>query len=104
VARLLAEAGEGDFARGERLDQADFALAIKAAAAEIGVAKPIPWAADDDALMIPMTLPDVSIKGPPLLPGLIAASVWTMPVRSQGWPVRSSATVSERSRPETSRW
>jgi hypothetical protein len=51
------------------------------AAALIGTAKPMPWAEADPALMIPMTAPELSTSGPPLLPGLIAASVWTRPVR-----------------------
>ncbi len=48
------------------------------------MAKPMFW--DDvpsldvpaTAVFMPMTWPDVSISGPPELPGLIAASVWIM--------------------------
>src|ERR1035437_2713361 len=47
----------------------------------IGMAKPIPWAVDAWAVVTPMTCPDASTSGPPLLPGLIAASVWIRPGR-----------------------
>ena len=43
----------------------------------IGIAKPIPLAPAAIAVLIPMTLPPASSSGPPLLPGLIAASVWS---------------------------
>ena len=33
------------------------------------------------SVLIPMTRPAVSTSGPPLLPGLMAASVWIRPVR-----------------------
>ena len=46
------------------------------AAAEIGIAKPRPSALDETAVLIPMTAPEASRSGPPLLPGLMAASVW----------------------------
>ena len=42
----------------------------------IGIAKPIPLLFAAIAVLIPMTLPAASRSGPPLLPGLIAASVW----------------------------
>ena len=42
----------------------------------IGIAKPIPWAFEATAVLMPMTAPVASTSGPPLLPGLIAASVW----------------------------
>src|SRR2546423_15646378 len=42
----------------------------------IGIAKPIPLLLAAIAVLIPMTLPAASRSGPPLLPGLIAASVW----------------------------
>src|SRR5664280_1692066 len=49
-----------------------------------GMAKPMFWAWDDPsalaatAVFIPMTLPELSTRGPPELPGLMAASVWNM--------------------------
>ena len=61
----------------------------------IGMAKPIPWADPATAVSIPMTAPLVSTSGPPLLPGLIAASVW---IRSLRLPLVS---VIVRSTPET---
>ena len=42
----------------------------------IGIAKPMPWAPPAAAVLMPMTLPLGSNSGPPLLPGLIAVSVW----------------------------
>ena len=42
----------------------------------IGMAKPMFWAWPATAVLIPMTLPLGSSSGPPLLPGLIAVSVW----------------------------
>src|SRR5450759_3347392 len=47
----------------------------------IGTAKPIPSALPTLAVMTPITDPFASSSGPPLLPGLIAASVWINPVR-----------------------
>ena len=43
----------------------------------IGIAKPMPFALAAIAVLIPMTLPPASSSGPPLLPGLIAVSVWS---------------------------
>ena len=43
----------------------------------IGMAKPMPLAFAAIAVLIPMTLPPASSSGPPLLPGLIAVSVWS---------------------------
>ncbi len=43
----------------------------------IGIAKPMPFAFSAIAVLIPMTLPPTSRRGPPLFPGLIAASVWS---------------------------
>ena len=63
------------------------------AAAEMGIAKPSPSAFADTAVFTPMTAPVASRSGPPLLPGLIAASVWRRFVRVVGWPVDSSWTV-----------
>ena len=43
------------------------------------------------AVLMPMTAPDASSSGPPLLPGLIAASVWIRPLerhRAAGLLVR----------------
>ena len=48
---------------------------------EIGMAKPT-FCADCGlaiAVLIPITLPSASRSGPPELPGLMAASVWSMP-------------------------
>src|SRR6266516_7577539 len=42
----------------------------------IGIAKPMPWALRATAVLMPMTLPPESSSGPPLLPGLMAVSVW----------------------------
>ena len=42
----------------------------------IGIAKPIPSAVRATAVLMPMTAPLASSSGPPLLPGLIAVSVW----------------------------
>ena len=44
-------------------------------AASIGIAKPSPAAPRETAVLIPTTTPLSSMSGPPLLPGLIAASV-----------------------------
>ena len=44
-----------------------------------GTAKPIPCAKGTMAVLIPTTLPFRSMRGPPLFPGLIAASVWRNP-------------------------
>src|SRR5205814_7507127 len=45
-------------------------------AALIGIAKPRPCADWLAAVTTPMTSPDEFTRGPPLLPGLMAASVW----------------------------
>ena len=42
----------------------------------IGIEKPIPVESRAIAVLMPMTAPVASRSGPPLLPGLIAASVW----------------------------
>ena len=42
----------------------------------IGTAKPMPLARELIAALIPITSPRELISGPPLLPKLIAASVW----------------------------
>ena len=52
-------------------------------------------------MLMPMTLPPMSRSGPPLLPGLIAASVWMRPVSVAGRPVASSLTVTVRSTADT---
>ena len=41
----------------------------------MGIAKPMPFAKGMMAVFIAITLPVTSTKGPPLLPGLIEASV-----------------------------
>ena len=43
----------------------------------IGMAKPMPSAELAIAVLMPMTAPLASSSGPPLLPGLMAASVWS---------------------------
>jgi len=63
-------------------DQALVAAAIICLAWLIGMAKPMSWALLEAAVTIPTTAPLASRSGPPLLPGLIGASVWTKPVRS----------------------
>jgi hypothetical protein len=63
------------------------------AAAVIGIAKPRPSAFVETAVLTPMTRPAASRSGPPLLPGLMAASVWSSPVSVSGRPVASSRTV-----------
>ena len=45
-------------------------------AMSIGIAKPMPVESRSTAVLMPMTAPAASSSGPPLLPGLIAASVW----------------------------
>ena len=50
---------------------------------------------------MPITAPVASRSGPPLLPGLMAASVWIRPVRSSVVREPDSPTVIERSRPDT---
>ena len=42
----------------------------------IGIEKPMPVESRAIAVLMPMTAPVASSSGPPLLPGLIAASVW----------------------------
>ena len=60
------------------------AWAIIGRAMLIGIAKPMFWAWPATAVLIPMTLPLGSSSGPPLLPGLIAVSVW---MRLLSWPL-----------------
>jgi len=45
----------------------------------IGIANPMPWAKGMMALLIPITIPLLLTSGPPLFPGLIAASVCINP-------------------------
>jgi hypothetical protein len=47
-----------------------------------GIAKPMFWASARIAVVMPMSWPLTLSRGPPLLPGLIGASVWIRP-RSQ---------------------
>ena len=51
----------------------------------IGIAKPMPWLELATAVLMPMTAPVGSRSGPPLLPGLIAVSVWMRFVRLSLW-------------------
>ena len=55
------------------------------------------------AVFMPMTWPDVSISGPPELPGLMAASVWIMFWRVSVC-VPSPPAVTERPRAEMMPW
>ncbi len=64
-------------------------------ARSIGIAKPMACAELASAVLMPMTLPLRSRSGPPLLPGLMAASVW---IRSSRPPLLTSI---DRFRPET---
>ena len=47
-----------------------------ARALSMGIANPMPWALGTIAVLMPMTDPPLSTSAPPLLPGLMAASVW----------------------------
>ncbi len=67
----------------------------------MGTANPTPCASLALAVTIPTTRPEVSSSGPPLFPGLIAASVWIMPDRWRTDRVEASATSMERPSPET---
>ena len=49
---------------------------ISGAAMLTGIEKPMPLASWAIAVLIPITAPAAFRSGPPLLPGLIAASVW----------------------------
>ena len=86
----LAGQFDGLHRRHAQLTGAPVASAIKVEAALIGIANPRPSAWVDTAVLTPMTAPDASSNGPPLLPGLIAASVWSSPLRVSGRPVDSS--------------
>ena len=55
------------------------------------------------AVFMPMTWPDVSMSGPPELPGLMAASVWIMFCRFSV-AVPSPPAVTERPRADTMPW
>jgi hypothetical protein len=68
-------------------------------AMSIGMAKPIPWAIWVWAVVTPMTRPEASTSGPPLLPELIAASVWIRPWRLAGVVPPLTLVDIERSRP-----
>ncbi len=50
----------------------------------MGMAKPMPSARASTAVLMPMSTPSISSSGPPLLPGLMAASVW---IRSVNTPL-----------------
>ncbi len=53
------------------------------ATAWIGMAKPTPCANGTIAVLTPTTEPERSTRGPPLFPGLIAASVWIKPFEDE---------------------
>ena len=69
---------------------------MSALAALMGIAKPRPSALPATAVLIPTTAPLASRSGPPLLPGLIAASVWMRSWSCVGRPVSSSVMVISR--------
>ena len=52
-------------------------------AMSIGMAKPMPCAVSACVVVTPITRPVSSTSGPPLLPALIAASVWIMPLMAR---------------------
>ena len=63
-------------------------------AMSIGMAKPMPVESRSTAVLMPMTAPVASRSGPPLFPGLIAASVWMRLVSrtlESSWTVRPVA-------------
>src|SRR6266508_3333313 len=66
------------------------------AASSIAIAKPIPSALDADAVLMPMTRPLASSSGPPLLPSLMAASVWRRLLIVRRLRVAGSPTVIDR--------
>ena len=54
-------------------------LRYAAATMALGIANPSPWLPPDSVRMnvsIPTRRPSTSTSGPPLLPGLMGASVW----------------------------
>ena len=63
------------------------------------MAKPIPWASPAMAVLMPMSAPSTSTSAPPLLPGLIAASVWMRSRRDSSWPVPLQVSVTSMRRP-----
>ena len=58
-----------------------------------GMAKPISWPWLLMAVFMPITSPCKFTSGPPLLPGLIAASVWNTPSSCSEEPRLSPATT-----------
>src|SRR6266542_577778 len=66
------------------------------AAWSIAIAKPIPSALPAEAVLMPITRPLASSSGPPLLPSLMAASVWRRLLIVRRWRVEGSPTVIER--------
>ena len=60
----------------------------------IGIAKQIPCAEWMIAVLMPITRPRLSSSGPPLLPGLSAASVWI--TLSTRWPVMLRKRAAQR--------
>ncbi len=66
----------------------------------IGMAKKMPCAPSAKAVLTPTTAPEVSISGPPELPGLIAASVWIRLRSRRRSLVTGSVTTSCRPRAE----
>src|SRR5439155_5466260 len=70
------------------------------AAWSIGIAKPIPSALAAAAVLMPIACPAASRSGPPLLPSLIAASVWSRLLIVWRWRVEASRTVISRPVPD----
>ena len=65
-------------------------------AMSIGIAKPMPVESRSTAVLMPITAPVASSSGPPLLPGLIAASVWMRLREARRSPrLRSERPVAE---------
>ena len=60
----------------------------------------LPVELEATAVFMPMTCPWLSTSGPPEFPGLMAASVWSSPVRFSVWPL-SFWAVSERPSADT---
>ena len=61
----------------------------------IGIAKPMPVESRSTAVLMPITAPVASRSGPPLLPGLMAASVWMRFVRCVSASMSTDRPVAE---------
>jgi len=67
----------------------------------IGMANPTPCAPLACAVITPITLPEASRSGPPLFPGLMAASVWMSPLSRVACPEAGSVASMLRPSAET---